>query len=52
MATEAKLKWQDDGTLDGTTFLNEERVQHDWLIPEILRREAQAKIDGRQLQQR
>jgi WD40 repeat protein/tetratricopeptide (TPR) repeat protein/energy-coupling factor transporter ATP-binding protein EcfA2 len=40
MATDAKLKWQDDGTLDGVTLLNGERVQHDWLIPEILRREA------------
>jgi tetratricopeptide (TPR) repeat protein len=40
LATKTKLKWQDDGTLDGVTLLNGDRVQHDWLIPEILRREA------------
>ncbi|HUQ70881.1 MAG TPA: hypothetical protein VM165_15230 [Planctomycetaceae bacterium] len=45
MATEAKLKWQADGTLDGLTILNGERVQHDWLIPEILRREAKRLLE-------
>jgi hypothetical protein len=48
MATEIKLKWRDDGSLDGSTLLNGERVQHDWLIPEILRREAEQLIGSTQ----
>jgi hypothetical protein len=35
------LKWNADGTAAGASILNEELLQHDQLIPEILRREAE-----------
>ncbi|HUQ70951.1 MAG TPA: hypothetical protein VM165_15595, partial [Planctomycetaceae bacterium] len=45
LATETKLKWEADGTLDGLTLLSGERAQHDRLIPEILRREAERSLE-------
>ncbi len=44
MAGEAHLSWQEDGKLNGSTLLNDGRVEHDWLIPEILRREAEGLL--------
>lgn len=35
------LKWSTDGSLEGASILNGEFIQHDQLIPEILRREAE-----------
>ena len=45
LATDHGMKWRDDGTLDGNSILNGDRVQHDLLIPEVLRREAADLID-------
>lgn len=35
------LKWNADGTVDGATVLDGTRIDHDRLIPEVLRREAE-----------
>jgi hypothetical protein len=40
LATDHHLKWREDGTPDGASVLNGDRVLHDLLIPEVLRREA------------
>lgn len=41
LTTRLHLKWNADGTVDGTTILNGTRIEHDRLIPEILRREVE-----------
>lgn len=41
MAADDKMKRKDDGRLDGTTILNDEFLQHDRLIPEVRRRDAE-----------
>jgi tetratricopeptide (TPR) repeat protein len=51
MATNHGMKWRDDGTLDGNSILNGDRVQHDLLIPEVLRREAVELINAHPLPQ-
>jgi tetratricopeptide (TPR) repeat protein len=40
LATDHRLRWHEDGTLDGASVLNGDRVVHDLLIPELLRRDA------------
>src|SRR5205085_539219 len=40
------ITWRADGALDGKTILNGLRPEHDQLIPEILRREAEVLISG------
>jgi tetratricopeptide (TPR) repeat protein len=46
MATDHRIQWRDDGSVDGGTILNGDHVLHDLLIPEILRREAAGLITG------
>ncbi len=41
MRTGAGMRWNDDGSLDGSSIVSGGRAQHDLLIPEILRREAE-----------
>jgi hypothetical protein len=44
MSQDLKMTWKADGLLDGRTILNGATVEHDKLIPEILRREAEKLI--------
>ena len=46
MSGDLKMKWKADGGLDGSTILKGVRVEHDKLIPEILRREAEKLIQS------
>jgi WD40 repeat protein len=46
MKTDYGVKWRDDGWLDGETILrgNNNKIYHDLLIPEVLRREVERLI--------
>jgi formylglycine-generating enzyme required for sulfatase activity/tetratricopeptide (TPR) repeat protein len=46
MSGDLKMKWQPNGRLDGSTILKGVTVEHDKLIPEILRREAERVIQA------
>ena len=41
MSEDLKMNWKSDGLLDGSTILNGVTINHDKLIPEIIRREAE-----------
>jgi hypothetical protein len=44
MTEELKMSWQAGGQLDGSTILDGITVEHDKLIPEIIRREAEKLV--------
>jgi len=44
LASDLKVKWKADGSIDGSTILSGAAVVHDKLIAEILRREAEQLI--------
>src|SRR5581483_6641845 len=46
MAEDLKMNWKADGLLDGSTILQGVTVEHDKLIPEILRREAEKLVQA------
>jgi tetratricopeptide (TPR) repeat protein len=46
MSKDLKMNWKADGLLDGRTILNGVTVEHDKLIPEIIRREAEKLIQA------
>jgi tetratricopeptide (TPR) repeat protein len=46
MSNDLKMSWKEDGRLDESTVLNGVSIEHDKLIPEILRREADKLILG------
>lgn len=41
LATDQKLRWNADGSLDGNSILSSAAISHDKLFPEVLRREAE-----------
>ncbi len=46
LASEIGLQWRSDGSVDGRTIVSGDRLRHDFLIPEILRREAERLIQS------
>jgi tetratricopeptide (TPR) repeat protein len=46
MSQDLKMTWKADGLLDGSTILNGAIVEHDKLIPEIIRREAEKLLQA------
>src|SRR5262249_25008481 len=46
LGQDLKMSWKADGLLDGSTVLGGATVEHDKLIPEILRREAEKLVQS------
>jgi tetratricopeptide (TPR) repeat protein len=46
MSHDLKMSWKADGLLDGRTILNGTTIEHDKLIPEIIRREAEKLVQS------